>query len=119
MKNNEPRTILMNDTVYEMLKRRVTGVKSVNVDLFTTSARTKYIGRNVLRALKMAAKESDQVDANIGRFWIHGLRYAFGTRLAQAGKNIRQIGELMGIKSEKVLRRCTHFSVDSLRSAVE
>jgi site-specific recombinase XerD len=47
------------------------------------------------------------------------LRHTFGTRLAQAGKNTRQIGELMGIKSEKALRRYTHFSVESLRSAVE
>jgi len=33
--------------------------------------------------------------------------------------NTRQIGELMGIKNEKVLRRYTHFSVESLRSVVE
>jgi integrase len=118
-KNKEPRTIPMNDTVYEMLKKRLAGVTNINGYLFVTSTGTKYQGGNVLRAFKAAVREADKADANIGKFWFHGLRHTFGTRLAQAGKNTRQISELMGIKSEKVLRRYTHMDVAHLRSVVE
>lgn len=118
-KNKEPRTVPMNDTVYELLERRLAGVIDTDNYLFSTANGSKYQGRNVLRALKAAVKQANKDGANIGRFWVHGLRHTFGTRLAQAGKNTRQIGELMGIKSEKVLRRYTHFSVESLRPAVE
>jgi len=39
--------------------------------------------------------------------------------LAQAGKSSHEIGELMGIKSEKVLKRYMHHNVESLRAAVD
>ena len=118
-KNKEPRTIPMNNTLEELLKKRLSKCLNINGYLFFTSTGNKYSGGNVLKSFKLAVDKADKAGAGIGHFWFHGLRHTFGTRLAQAGMNTRQIGELMGIKNEKVLKRYTHFSVESLRSVVK
>ncbi len=44
------------------------------------------------------------------------MKYVFKAMLASP---LNRLGELMVIKSEKVLRRYTHFSEESFRSALE
>jgi len=118
-KNKEPRTIPMNNTLEVLLKERLSKCININGYLFFTSTGMKYSGGNVLKSFKLAVGKADKAGAGIGHFWFHGLRHTFGTRLGQAGMNTRQIGELMGIKNEKILMRYIHFSVDSLRSVVK
>jgi integrase len=117
-KNHEPRTVPLNDTLYDMFSRRLEGLDG-NAYVFSDSDGQRYAARKLQKEFKAAVVKANEAGANIvPYFTFHGCRHTFGTRLGQAGKNSRQIGELMGIKSEKVLKRYTHFSVESLRGVV-
>ncbi|HME44591.1 MAG TPA: site-specific integrase [Syntrophorhabdales bacterium] len=117
-KNHEPRTVPLNDTLYDMLSRRLEGLDG-NAYVFSDPDGASYAARRLQKEFKAAVVKANEAGANIvPYFTFHGCRHTFGTRLGQAGKNSRQIGELMGIKSENVLRRYTHFSVESLRGVV-
>lgn len=112
-KNKEPRTVPMNNTLYNMLSRRFASDTRDHGWLFVTSTGKQIGARNLDKTFRLAMKK-----AEIERFWFHGLRHTFGTRLAQAGKSSHEIGALMGIKTEKVLKRYMHHNVESLRNAV-
>lgn len=112
-KNGEVRTLPLSRTLLVVLNGRY---KEGNRGLvFKTKNGTVYKRRNLIRAFSEARDKAEITNS----FTFHGLRHTFGTRLARAGKNIRQIGEIMGIKSEKVLKRYTHFDVESLRNLVD
>lgn len=112
-KNKEPRTVPMNNTLYNMLARRFASDTREHGWLFVTSTGKQIGPRNLDKTFRLALK-----NAKIEKFWFHGLRHTFGTRLAQAGKSSHEIGALMGIKTEKVLKRYMHHNVESLRNAV-
>lgn len=118
-KNHEARTLPLNDTLCGMCARRLAGNPGRDAYVFPDSEGGRYQARRIQKECKAAVLKANEAGAGITPcFTFHGGRHTFGTRLGQAGKNSRQIGELMGIKSEKVLRRYTHFSVDSLRDVV-
>ncbi len=117
-KNGDPRTVPMNDTLYRMFARRMEGL-APHDNVFSAPDGQPYSARALQKEFKVALGEADKAEAGIPDFFtFHGTRHTFGTRLAAAGKNSRQIGELMGIKSEKILRRYTHLSVEHLRDIV-
>ena len=117
-KNHEPRTIPLNKTVYQVFARRLEGLDG-SAYVFSDPNGERYLARRLQKEFKAALLKANEAGANIVPFFtFHGCRHTFGTRLGQAGKNSGQIGELMGIKSEVVLRRYTHFSVESLRGVV-
>jgi integrase len=58
------------------------------------------------------------VRARIENFRWHDLRHTFGSRLAQAGRSILEIKELMGHSDVTVTMRYAHLAPNNLRDAV-
>jgi integrase len=58
------------------------------------------------------------VRAKVNSFRWHDLRHTFGSRLAQAGRSILEIRELMGHSDVTVTMRYAHLAPNNLREAV-
>lgn len=58
------------------------------------------------------------VRAKIQNFRWHDLRHTFGSRLAQAGRSILEIRDLMGHSDVRVTMRYAHLAPNNLRDAV-
>lgn len=84
-KNKDPKTIPVNQTVYNMLvtKSKVTSILGY---LFTTENGTKIRARNMQREFYKAMSK-----AGIENFRFHDLRHTFATRLIQAGVDIYSV----------------------------
>lgn len=79
-KNNERRTIPLNETAFELLKAKAR-VRSIRTDLvFHTKTHTAIDKCNVGRAFRMALKA-----VGIQDFRFHDLRHTFATRMVQTG----------------------------------
>jgi integrase len=113
-KNKEPRTIPINETVFEMLKNKAK-VKSIKTNLlFYTDAHTRFNITTVDHAFQKALKK-----AGIENFRFHDLRHTFATRLIQSGKDLYKVQRLLGHKSPAMTQRYAHHYPESLRDAVE
>ena len=110
-KNRRVRVLPMNGTLRATLEalprhpespyvftNRRTGTR---YDRFNTRAWRRVLGR-----------------ARIENFRWHDLRHTFGSRLAQAGRSILEIKELMGHSDVTVTLRYTHLAPNNLREAV-
>src|SRR4030042_1832855 len=113
-KNKEPRTIPINQTVFEMLKGKAK-VKSIKTNLvFYTETHTMYSKTNVDRAFRIGVKKS-----KIDNLKFHDLRHTFATRIVQSGKDLYKVQKLLGHKSPVMTQRYAHHYPESLRDAVE
>jgi integrase len=112
-KNKEPRTIPINETVFEMLKGKAK-VKSISGLAFHSPTHTKLHITSVDHAFKKAVKRTQIED-----FRFHDLRHTFATRLIQAGKDLYKVQRLLGHKSPFMTQRYAHHYPESLRDAVE
>jgi len=113
-KNGEKRTVPLNLTVLELLKRK-TKVRHIKSNfVFASEAGTKVDHRNLLRAFYNALKRVEIED-----FRFHDLRHTFATRLAQAGIDLYKIAKLLGHKDIKMTQRYAHHYPESLRDGVE
>jgi site-specific recombinase XerD len=59
------------------------------------------------------------VKANVANLRWHDLRHTFGSRLAQSGRSILEIKELMGHRDITVTMRYAHLAPNNLRDAVK
>ena len=85
-KNKEPRTIPINERVFEILKNKVK-VKSIKTNLaFYTNNHTMILKTSVDHAFQTALKR-----ARIKDFRFHDLRHTAATRMVQAGKDLYKI----------------------------
>jgi integrase len=85
-KNKEPRTIPINERVFEILKNKVK-VKSIKTNLaFYTNNHTMILKTSVDHAFQTALKR-----AGIKDFRFHDLRHTAATRMVQAGKDLYKI----------------------------
>jgi len=113
-KNKEPRTIPINETVFNILKNKVR-VKSIRTNLvFYSEAYTMFSKTNVDRAFRIALRK-----AKIEDFRFHDLRHTFATRLVQFGKDLYKVQRLLGHKTPAMTQRYAHHYPESLRDAVE
>ncbi len=113
-KNGERRTIPVNQTVMDLLKRKAT-VRPLNTTLvFYSKAQTPIEANNLRRAFRTALTE-----ASIQNFHFHDLRHTFATNLIQAGVDLYKVQRLLGHKSPTMTQRYAHHYPESLRDGVE
>jgi integrase len=113
-KNKEPRTIPMNEAVFEMLKKKAR-VKSIRTNLvFYTQAHAMYNKTSIDHAFKTITKK-----AKIENLKFHDLRHTFASRLVQLGKDLYKVQRLLGHKNPSMTQRYAHHCPESLRDAVE
>ena len=113
-KNKEPRTIPINETVFEMLKQKAK-VKSIKTSLvFYGDNHTMLLETSVDHAFQTALK-----GVGIRDFRFHDLRHTFATRVVQSGKDLYKVQRLLGHKSPAMTQRYAHHYPESLRDAVE
>ncbi len=113
-KNNERRTIPLNESALELLKAKGK-VRSIRTDLvFHTKTHNAIDECNVGRAFRIALRR-----AGIQDFRFHDLRHTFATRIVQAGKDLYKVQVLLGHKTPIMTQRYAHHYPESLRDGVE
>ena len=106
-KNNERRTVPMNDTVCKALK-------SLPVHLHEERVFPGINSGNVVTvAFEKACKR-----AGIEDFHFHDLRHTFASYLTMDGNNLRTVGELLGHRDPRMTMRYSHLSPEHLKDAV-
>jgi len=113
-KNNEKRTIPINETVYTLLKEK-SKVRLIDCDFVFHSplSNLKLSNQTLERAFSKCVKK-----AKLENLHFHDLRHSFGTRLSQKGGDALTIKALMGHKTLIMTSRYVHHNVESLRKAV-
>ncbi|MBA3071311.1 MAG: site-specific integrase [Nitrospirae bacterium] len=117
-KNKEPKTIPVNDTVFDLLLAK-SKIISMTGYVFTTANGSRIRARNLLREFYNARTKAAKKTPEITNFRWHDMRHTFTTRLVQAGEDIGRVGELSGHKDLKVTRRYAHHNPESLRNSVK
>ena len=113
-KNNERRTIPLNETAFELLKAKGK-VRSIRTELvFHTKTHAAIDECNVGRAFRIALKRGGIQD-----FRSHDLRHTFATRMVQSGKDLYKVEVLLGHKTPIMTQRYAHHYPESLRDGVE
>lgn len=109
-KNNELRTIPINDTLYRTLKE--IGPQLNNQYLFSNEDGKHFV--TIKTGFRGALKR-----AGIKDFRFHDLRHTFASRLVMAGVDIRTVQELMGHKDIRMTMRYSHLSDAHLKEALK
>jgi integrase len=113
-KNGEKRTIPLNETALEVLKRR-SKVRSQKCDLvFYSENHTRFDYSNLEKAFHSALAK-----ASIEDFRFHDLRHCFATKLVQRGVDLYKVQLLLGHKTPLMTQRYAHHYPESLREGVE
>jgi integrase len=106
-KNNERRSIPMNDTLSLVLK-------SLPVHLHAEKVFPDINGNMVTVTFERACKR-----AGIEDFRLHDLRHTFASHLTMGGVNLRTVQTLLGHKDLRMTMRYSHLSPEHLREAVQ
>lgn len=110
VKNYEPRSIPMNEEVYQTLKAIPRHISSSYV--FCDRNGNKY--GKVDGAFKRAVKR-----AGIDSCSIHTLRHTFISHLVMSGVDLRTVQQLGGWKDIRLVMRYSHLSKDHLKNAIK
>jgi integrase len=113
-KTDKDREIPIKGTVRELLSGLVDDASRKGNEYLQTNPRTGTRYKDLRTAWFNACK-----DAGIENLRIHGLRYSFGTRVADAGVPLSAIKAIMGHKSAQTTERYVHATDDGLRRALE
>lgn len=108
-KNNEIRTIPINENLYHELKKVSRHIQS---EYIFCHGNGKSFG-NVRKSFEKAVE-----DAGIKDFTFHDLRHTFASHLVMSGCNLRTVQQLMGHKDIKMTMRYSHLSKEHLQEAV-
>jgi integrase len=108
-KNNEPKVIPMNQSLYEELQRLPRRLHSAYV--FCNVQGERY--DEVKRSFKTACRKAGIVD-----FRFHDLRHSFASHLVMNGINLKTVQHLLGHKDIRMTLRYAHLSREHLQAAV-
>jgi integrase len=108
-KNNERKTIPINEALYEELTKLPRHMTSPYLFCHPDGTCILRIDRSFHSALKQAG---------IKGFRFHDLRHTFASHLAMRGVPLETIGALLGHKDPKMTRRYAHLSPTTLQQAV-
>ena len=108
-KNNEVRTIPINDTLYVELKKLSRNVHSAYVFSHSNGEAFGSVRKSFERAVE---------EAGIEDFTFHDLRHTFASHLVMSGCDLRSVQQLMGHKDIKMTMRYSHLSKEHLQDAV-
>lgn len=107
------RTIPLNMTALEVLKRRYRMRAITSFFVFFNTVGQKIDASKLKRAFKEAVKEAEIAD-----FTFHDLRHTFATRLVQKGVDLYKVSKLLGHKDIATTQRYAHHYPESLRDGV-
>jgi integrase len=108
-KNNERKTISINDVLWEELSRLPRHLTSPNLCCHPDGTRILRVDRSFHSVMKRAGIEG---------FRFHDLRHTFASHLAMRGVPLEIIGAVLGHKDPKMTKRYAHLSPASLKAAV-
>jgi len=114
-KTKRTRTIPVNNTTMELLKRRmkIRPFNDSNFVFFNNAGNMIDAGKLksvFIKTVKVAAIEN---------FRFHDLRHTFATRLVQEGVDLYKVAKLLGHKDISTTQRYAHHYPESLRDGVE
>ena len=114
-KTKKIRTIPINETVVELLKRRIK-VRHINgIEYVFCSSVGSMIDAGKLKNVFIKTVK----DAGIENFRFHDLRHTFATRLVQQGVDLYKVSKLLGHTDMSTTQRYAHHYPESLRGGVE
>jgi len=113
-KNGDKRAIPLNQTAFELLKKKAKKRHIKAKYVFKSEAGTKIDHWSLRRAFYSALKKAQITD-----FQFNDLRHTFATRLAQAGVGIYKLSKILGYRSISMKIRYSHHYPESLRDGVE
>ncbi len=108
-KNNEKRTILINDELLQEIKKIDRHPDSEFIFCNRDGKPYNSMRKSFARAMKIAGVED---------FRLHDLRHTFASHLVMSGCDIRAVQQLMGYKTITMTMRCSHLSETHLKNAV-
>jgi integrase len=108
-KNNEPKMIPINQTLYAELQRLPRHLHSDYV--FCNAAGVPY--DEVKRSFHTACRK-----AGVRDFRFHDLRHSFASHLVMNGINLKTVQDLLGHKDIRMTLRYAHLSREHLQTAV-
>ena len=125
-KTGEDRRVPINDTAYQILKKRFKEIDSEYLFPNTKGGKLNVLTNAFWTAVKEAGlirfetniSGSKQIEEKI-RFRFHDLRHTFGSRLGMAGTDLKTIMEIMGHKTTKVAMRYQHPAPEHKLNAVK
>ena len=109
-KNGERRQIPINDTLREMLQRRV---RRLDVPFVFYDQETGKRFTDCKRSFTTACRKAGILD-----FHFHDLRHTFASHLVMAGVDLTTVSRLMGHKSLTMTLRYSHLAPNHLVNAV-
>ncbi|MBC8460052.1 MAG: site-specific integrase [Deltaproteobacteria bacterium] len=121
-KTHQDRPVPINETMREILQRRMERPGSDFVFCNHNGERLTHLSRGFKGARKKAGlirwdvKDGETVEV---RFRFHDLRHTFGSRLGMNGTDLKSIMEIMGHKTAKVAMRYQHPSPSHKLEAVK
>jgi len=105
-KNNQPRTVPMNDLLFNLLQQKS-----------PQSPYEKVFPNIRVDKVSKVFHEVCQI-AGIENLRFHDIRHTFCSRLSMTGCNTLMLMDLLGHRTMSITRKYTHNSMDSLRTAV-
>ena len=110
-KNHEDRRVPINDTLKEIVERRMKDEGSEYLFHNSRGGRLTVLTSAFWNAVKLAKLVRSEVRGNETeevRFRFHDCRHTFGSRLGMAGKDLKTIMEIMGHKTTRVALHYQH-----------
>jgi len=110
-KNNESRKVPVNNTLMEILERRMGDQDSDYIfhnskgEKLTVLTNAFWYAVKEVGLIRVEVRSEKEVKS---RFRFHDLRHTFGSRLGMAGKDLKTIMEIMGHKTTKVAMMYQH-----------
>lgn len=116
-KNHENRTVPINDTLENILKKRM-AIDSEYVFINAKGKPLTVLTNAFWTAIREAGLVKYDGDEKV-RFRFHDLRHTFGSRLGMGGTDLKTIMEIMGHKTTRMVMRYQHPSPDHKLMAVK
>jgi integrase len=110
-KNSETRRVPVNDTLKEILERRMEDQRSDYIFHNSKGKKLTVLTNAFWYAVKQVGLSRVEVIGEKevrSRFRFHDLRHTFGSRLGMAGKDLKTIMEIMGHKTTRVAMMYQH-----------